>query len=474
MNTHCKSDSFEIQGPGRRSITADFKGGTLSSEGGALLLREADRIRSITSRLADCFVDARDPRRIEHSVGDLLRQRIYGLVLGHEDLNDHDELRKDPLLATVVGKVDATGANRARERDQGAALAGRSTLNRLEHSLQAEAAESRYHRITADGDAIERFFVDVFLDSYETPPKRIVLDFDATDNRLHGEQEERFFHGYYGHYCYLPLYVFCDRHLLCAKLRPSNIDGAEGSLEVLKDLVEQIRARWPEVEIVVRGDSGFARDYLMTWCESNTVQYVLGLARNKRLQEQLEPTFQELEASFEGADGGAGRLYTDFRYQTLNSWDRERRVIGKAEVTGGGRNPRFVVTSLRDSEVEAQALYEQIYCARGEMENRIKEQQLDLFSSRTSGHLMRVNQMRLWLSGVAYVLFEALRSLALGGTELERARCETIRLKLLKIGARVRVTTRKIWLSLSTAYPHRRLWMSVMERLRQHGPPLPA
>ena len=471
MATQRKLTCRDLQGPGRRKISADFDGGTITSDAGTLLLSQVDRHLALCRRLSSAFVDARDPERIEHSVEDLLRQRILALAAGYEDLNDHDLLRKDPALATFVGKADPVGKERARQQDRGAPLASRSTLNRLEHALEAEGSEDRYHRIVADPEAIERLMAEVFLDSFDEAPEQVVLDFDATDNPLHGEQENRFFHGYYGCYCYLPLYVFCGRHILCAKLRPSDRDASAGSLEVLESLVEQIRDRWGDVEILVRGDSGFARDWLMSWCEANGVDFVFGLARNSRLQKLLEPTFVELEAFFEGSDGAAGRLYADLRYQTCNSWSRERRVIGKAEFTWGSRNPRFIVTSLDIDKLDSQYVYEQIYCARGDMENRIKEQQLDLFSTRTSGHLMRVNQMRLWFSAVAYMLFEQLRRLALAGTELERARCTTIRSKLIKIGARVRVTVRRIWLSMSSAYPYQDLFWLILGRIQGLGPP---
>ena len=471
MATERKPTRRELQGPGRRQIVADFDGGTITSDGGALLLSQVDRHLGLCRRLADAFVDARDPERIEHSVEELIRQRVFALASGYEDLNDHDLLRKDPALAAFVGKTDPTGQDRVRQQDHGAPLASRSTLNRLDHALDAQGGEDRYHRIVADPEAVESFLVDVFLDSFEEVPERIVLDFDATDNPIHGEQEGRFFHGYYGCYCYLPLYVFCGRHILCAKLRPSNIDASAGSLEVLEALVDQIRQRWSEVEILVRADSGFARDRLMAWCEANEVDYVLGLARNSRLQALLDPTFAELEAVLEENADAARRRFADLRYQTCNSWSRERRVIGKAEITRDSRNPRFVVTTLDVEEHDAQHVYEQIYCARGEMENRIKEQQLDLFSTRTSGHWMRVNQVRLWFSAVAYMLFEQLRRLALAGTDLERARCSTIRSKLIKIGTRVRVTVRRIWLSMSSAYPYQDLFWQVLGRLDRLGPP---
>ena len=470
MKTHCKSNRIELQGPGRRTFTADFDGGHLTSDGGVLALHQVDQKLQILRRFADCFLDAREVGRIEHSVEELLRQRIFGLALGYEDLNDHNELRMDPLLATAVGKQDATGENRKHARHQGAALAGKSTLNRLEFALDAEAAEDRYHRIAADPEAIERFFVESFLHSVEEVPERLILDFDATDNPLHGQQEGRFFHGYYGDYCYLPLYVFCGRQILCAKLRRSNIDASEGSLEVLQDLVGQIRERWPSVSILVRADSAFARDWLMSWCEENGVDYLFGLARNARLEREIAVTFEALEAEkAQSQEEGSIRHFVELRYRTLNTWSCERRVIAKAELMRQGRNPRFVVTSL-GAEFDGREIYEDLYCARGESENRIKEQQLDLFSRRTSGHLMRVNQMRLWFSAMAYLVMNELRERFLAGTELANARCQTIRLRLFKIAAHVRITARRIWVSMSSSYPWQRRYRKILHCIQQMEP----
>lgn len=470
MNTHCKSNRIELQGPGSRTFTADFDGGHITTDAGVLALQQVDQKLQILSRFADCFVDARTPDRIEHSVEELLRQRIFGLALGYEDLNDHNQLRLDPLLASAIGKRDATGEKRKHARHQGAALAGKSTLNRLEFALNTEAAEDRYHRIAADPEAIEQFFVECCLDSFDEEPDQLILDFDATDNPLHGEQEGRFFHGYYGNYCYLPLYVFCGRHILCAKLRPSNIDACEGSLEVLQDLVEQIRERWPSMKILVRADSGFARDWLMSWCEENGVDFLFGLARNGRLERDIETTFEALEAErAESESEDSVRRFVELRYQTLNTWSQERRVVAKAELMKQGRNPRFVVTSLGE-EFDGREIYEDLYCARGESENRIKEQQLDLFATRTSGHLMRVNQMRLWFSAMAYLVMNELRQRFLAGTELANARCQTIRLKLLKIAAHVRVTARRIWVSMSSSYPWQRRYRTVLSLIHRMEP----
>ena len=447
-------------------MVAVFDGGRITSDGGLPLLREVDRRRRIVERFAECFEDARAPGQVEHSVEELLRQRLYGLALGYEDLNDHEELRTDPLLAAVVGKRDPTGEKRVRERDRGKPLAGKSTLNRLEWGVSDEARADRYRRVAVSPEAVDRFFVEVFLDAHDEPPKEIVIDIDATDDPLHGAQEGRFFHGYYRCYCYLPLYIFCGRHLLCARLRRSNIDASKGSVEELDRIVGQIREQWPEVHIIVRGDGGFAREALMLWCEEHGVDFCFGLPRNPRLQAALEPAFERAEALCAGS-GEPERVYDEWMHSTLNSWSRERRVIGKAEITIRGENSRFVVTSL---DLEPQRLYEKLYCARGDMENRIKEQQLQLFATRTSARLMRVNQVRLWLSSVAYVLLDELRRVGLAGTSLATAYCSTVRLKMLKIGARVRVTARKVWVSLASSYPHQELFARVYEQLQRAGP----
>jgi len=447
-------------------VVAEFNGGRMSSDGGVVLLREVDRQRRLVERFADCFEDSREAGQVEHSVEDLLRQRLYGLALGYEDLNDHEELRADALLAAAVGKTDPTGERRARERDRGKPLAGKSTLNRLEWGTGDEAREDRYRRIAVSPEAVERFFVEVFLDAHEEAPEEIVIDLDATDDPLHGAQEGRFFHGYYGCYCYLPLYIFCGRHLLCARLRRSNIDASAGSVEEVDRIVGQIREGWPEVRIILRGDGGFAREALMAWCEEHGVDYVFGLARNARLQKALEPAFDRTAVLCEQS-GQPERTYDEWMHSTLTSWTRKRRVIGKAEITIRGENPRFVVTSLGD---EPGWVYETLYCARGDMENRIKEQQLQLFATRTPGRLMRVNQVRLWLSSVAYVLLNELRRLGLAGTALATAYCSTVRLKLLKIGARVRVTARKVWVSLASSYPYQELFARAYEQLQRAGP----
>lgn len=472
MLTECNARTFEFQGLGRRAVTGRFDGGAITSDAGGLLLREVERKTGILRKFAACFSDYRDPELVEHTVYELLAQRVFALALGYEDLNDHDTLRYDPLLAVLVGKLDPTGQDRRRERDRGKALAGKSTLNRLELTPVGAGEASRYKKIVARHRDIEPFFVETFLDLHPQPPEEIVLDLDATDDLLHGHQLGRFFHGYYDNYCYLPLYIFCGEHLLCAKLRPSDIDGAAGSVKHLARIVAQVRARWPRVRIVVRGDSGFCREPLMRWCEENGVDYVLGLAKNARLLRIVGQELHEAQVLF-GETKQATRVFKDFVYQTKKSWSRQRRVVGKAEHLSQGSNPRFVATSLPTQRLEARALYEELYCARGEMENRIKEQQLCLFADRTSCATMRANQLRLWLSSVAYVLLVALRQHGLQGTEMAHARCDTIRLKLLKVGAVVRTTVRRVWISLAESCPYQRIFAQVYENVRRWSLPLP-
>jgi hypothetical protein len=473
MTTECNAREFAFQGLGSRAVTARFDGGAITSDAGSLLLREVAAKTGILRRFAACFIDHRDPERVEHSVYELLAQRVFALALGYEDLNDHDTLRHDPLLAVLVGKADPTGQDRRRREDRGKSLAGKSTLNRLELTPTGANAKSRYKKVVARHRDIESFFVKTFLALHPQPPKEIVLDLDATDDPIHGHQLGRFFHGYYDNYCYLPLYIFCGEHLLCAKLRPSDIDGAAGSVKQLAGIVEHVRRRWPKVRIIVRGDSGFCREPLMRWCEENQVDYLFGLAKNARLQRILGKELHEAKLQFE-ATGRPSRVFKDFLYQTRKSWSRARRVVGKAEHLAKGSNPRFVVTSLSPEELDARTLYEDVYCARGEMENRIKEQQLCLFADRTSCATMRANQLRLWLSSVAYTLLAALRQFGLQGTEMAQARCDTIRLKLLKLGALVRMTVRRVWISFSESCPYQRMFAQVYENLRRWSLPLPA
>ena len=465
MSTECKQERLEFQACGSREVVGSFDGGRITSDAGGLLLREVERRRGIIKGFAGCFTDYRDPRYIEHSVEELIAQRVYGVALGYEDLNDHDELRSDALLGVMVDKQDPSGMDRVRERDRGKALAGKSTLNRLELTPASQKGKERYKKIGVDQAAVENLFVDLFLDGQRKVPKSIILDLDATDDPVHGNQEGRFFHGYYGHYCYLPLYITCGDFLLCAKLRPSNIDASAGSVEELERIISRIRARWPKVKIMIRGDGGFCREEIMSWCESKRVDFVLGLAKNERLKAKIEVEIEQAKKEHERT-GRAERVFADFGYQTLKSWSRERRVIGKAEYLEKGANPRFIVTSLKATR--AKRLYEKIYCARGDMENRIKEQQLDLFADRTSTATLHGNQLRLWFSSVAYVLMNELRRLALIGTEMARAQCGTIRTKLLKIGAQIKLSTRRIVISMASGYPFGAIFKQAYENLRRH------
>ena len=410
MKTKCTPRQLEFPGVGRRRIVARFDGGAISSDAGALLLKEVEARTGVLAGAARCFIDHRAPGRIEHSVEELVSQRIVGLALGYEDLNDHDEVRHDALLAAVVGKVDPSGSARVQARDRGKALAGKSTLNRLELTPDDASASSRYKKIVADESGLDALFVEQFVSAHERAPERIVLDVDATDDPLHGHQEGRFFHGYYRAYCYLPLYVFCGEHLLCARLRPSNIDGAAATVEELERIIAQLRRWWPQVQVIVRGDSGFCREELMGWCEADGVDDVLGLAKNERLVKAIEAELEQARELHEDT-GEAARVFRDFLYATRKSWSRSRRVVGKAEHLSKGANPRFIVTSLSAQDYPAKVLYEELYCARDDMENRIKEQQLALFADRTSTATMRANQLRLYFSSLAYCALQALRRL---------------------------------------------------------------
>src|SRR6516164_276789 len=456
MPTECNPELFEFAPVGRRAVVAGFDGGAITSDAGALLLGVTDRAIGLISRFAECFIDRRRPELVEHLVPTLVGQRVFGIALGYEDINDHDDLRYDPVMAVLAGKLQAWRADCA-------PVAGKSTLNRLE--LSREVA-TRYHKIAHDPAAIERLFVTVFLEAHKTAPKEIVLDLDATDDPLHGHQEGRFFHGYYDCYCYLPLYIFCGRHLLAAKLRRSDIDASAGSVEEVARIVAQIRARWPFVQILLRADSGFAREELMAWCEENRVDYLFGLARNDRLVAKIEAELADAKARAENS-GHPARRFKDFKWSTRDSWSRRRRVIAKAEWTQGEANPRFVVTSLKRSQVGARQLYEDIYCARGDMENRIKECQLDLYADRTSAATMRANQLRLYFASMAYVLLCALRRIGLAETIFSNATCGSIRLKLLKIGALVRISVRRIKIAMASACPAAREWALAARRLSQ-------
>jgi hypothetical protein len=451
--TQCSETLFQFEAHFSRQVVAEFSGARLTTEGGSLLLRQTDRKIGLLRRVAACFTDYRQQERIEHRLEEMLAQRIYGLALGYEDLNDHEQLRQDPLLAVLAGK-----------RDWGEPLAGKSTLNRMELTAVGAPAAERYHKISYCAEAIDALLVDLFLEAHPRPPREIVLDLDATDTPLHGRQEARFFHGYYGHYCYLPLYVFCGDHLLCARLRPSNIDASAGSLEEVQRLVRQIRARWPKTRIILRADSGFCREELLAWCETSDVHYVFGFARNKRLRRIIGRAMHEAKQERQRT-GKPARVFCEFAYRTKKSWSRARRVIAQAEQIEGKENPRYLVTSLGAQDWPAQQLYEQLYCARGEMENRIKEQ-LSLFADRLSTETLRANQLRLYFSSLAYVLIEALRRLGLAGTEWAQAQADTIRLKLLKIAAQVRITARRIWVRYSCAYPWQNVFAAAWTALR--------
>jgi hypothetical protein len=447
--TQCIQSNFGFEACGKREGVARFDGGTISSDGGALLLRQTDKRLNLLPRLAQCFLDGRNQKLVSHSILQMVSQRVYGLALGYEDLNDHEQLRNDPVFSILAGQDDLTEP-----------LAGKSTLNRMELGA---GVKDRYKKITFWKEGMDELLVSVFLESYAAPPREIVLDVDTTDLPLHGKQEGRFLQGYYDNYCYLPLYVFCGDHVLCARLRESNHDASFGCLHEIERIVAQIRKAWPETRIVLRGDSGFWRNELMSWCEKNGVKYVFGLARNKRLSRAIGGQLHEAKQRWTQS-GKPARVFTELEYEAKKTkkggWDRERRVVAKAEHIDGKENPRFIVTNLGTEEWGAEALYEQLYCARGDMENRIKEQ-FSLFADRVSAETMRANQMRLYLSAMAYILFSGLRRVGLPGTELAQAQVSTIRTKLLKIGAQIRITVRKVWVSMASSYPWQGLYKSV-------------
>jgi hypothetical protein len=450
--TECIQSRLALASEGKREVVAEFNGGTISSDGGALLLRETDRKIKLLRRFSQCFLDGRNPALVEHRIEQMLAQRVYGLALGYEDLNDHEQLRHDPLLGVLAGKAEP-----GKE-----ALAGKSTLNRME---LGDGTPNRYKKITFWREAIDDLLVDVFLEAHSAAPEQVVLDIDTTDFAIHGEQEGRFYHGYYDHYCYLPLYVFAGEHVLCARLRPSNIDPSAGSRKEIERIVKQIRAAWPEVSIVLRGDSGFCREELMAWCENHQVDYVFGLARNVRLEAIVAGALQQARQQWEQTQQPT-RVFTEFQHETVSgTWSRKRRVVTKAEHIDGKSNPRFIVTSLPAEIWAARPLYEDLYCARGDMENRIKEQFL-LFADRVSAASMRANQLRLYLSVMAYALVCGLRRLGLQATHLANAQVGTIRVRLLKMGAQIRVTVRKIWIQMSSSFPLQTLFRQALQQLR--------
>lgn len=471
MTIESTTEKLMLKELGRRRVEVDFSAGRVSSDGGGLLLREVDERLRLTTRLADCFRDYRAPELLEHTVKDLVRQRVYGLALGYEDLNDHEQLSRDPLMATLVGKVDPEGRCRRQQKDRGQPLASSSTLGRVERTKEDANEKTRYEKVVCDIEALGEVFIQTFIESFESPPWMLILDLDPSDIELHGEQEQRFYHGYYRHYCYLPMYLYCGQYPLAALLRPSNIDGALGAVEFLQPLVDKLRSVWPNVQIIIRGDSGFCREELMAWCEEKGVDYVLGIARNSRLEAKIAKQMERARREHLQTKRPA-RRFRSFSYRTLKSWSCNRRVIGKAEYLSKGSNPRFVVTSLPAREYEKRYMYEELYCARGEMENRIKEQQLDLFGDRASCHTFRGNEIRLWFSMAAHLLVTELRRVALVGTELARAQASTLRVKLFKIGALVTVSVRRVYIQLSSAFPRQALFAAALGRLR--APPVPA
>ena len=456
MQTECSQDSFDFGTVEGRVVVGAFDGGRITSDAGALLLGQTNKAIGLVSRLAQCFQDGRDPDAVVHQLPSLLCQRIVGIALGYEDINDHDQLRHDPVLGVLAGCLTS-------KRSDCAALAGKSTLNRLEHA--AKVGSDVYHKITHDPGAIERLFVTLYQDAYPEPPARIVIDLDATHDPVHGEQEGRHFSGFYDCYCYLPLYIFAGRHLLAAKLRGADKDAADGAKDEIARIVTQIRERWPDVRIILRADSGFARDELMAWCEDNGVDYIIGLARNVRLVKAIR---RQLGLA-RGASRRSGRAERRFavleNWDTREGWAKPRRIIAKAEWTQDQANPRFLVTSLHWTDGDARKLYEDLYCARGEMENRIKECQSDMFAGRTSAATMRANQLRLWFAAFAYVLVAGLRRIGLAGTELAKATCGTIRLKLLKIGALITISVRRVKIAFASACPSQDVFAIAHERL---------
>lgn len=470
MSTQCTATCLLFHKLGRRQIQADFDGGKLSTDCGGLLLREVESHIGLFSRLSACFTDHRASERVEHPLPTLIKQRVYGIALGYEDLNDHDTLRYDPLLAVLCDVADPEGQQRRQVRDRGKALAGKSTLNRLELTPETADSSSRYQKIVADHGAMDTLMADLFLEAYRKPPKRITLDIDATDDTVHGTQEGRYFSAYYDSYCYLPLYIFCGHDLLCARLQTADEDPAAHIVGHISRLVKQIRKRWPKTRILVRGDGGFCRNDLMDWCEGNRVNYLLGLPKNNRLLEALKLDRVLVKLAHE-LTGHPVKTYAEFRYKTRHSWSRKRRVIGKALYSEKGENPRFIVTNLGGRHYKMLDVYETGYCQRGEMENRIKEQQLDLFADRTSTHHLHSNQLRLYFASFAYILIQALRRIALAGTEMAQAQAGTIRLKLLKLAGRVTVSVRRIRLYLTGNYPYQAVFRTVWQRLQACAPP---
>jgi hypothetical protein len=453
LATECTQSSFEFAGVWSRSVVARFDGGKITSNGGGLLLQQVDKRIGLLHRFSNCFRDGREQRRVRHGVREMLAQRVYGLALGYEDLNDHEQLREDPLLMLLAGSA---------QPDQ--PLAGKSTLNRLELGEGELAAEDRYKKVQYDAAGIDELLVKIFLEAHREAPPEIVIDVDATDLALHGHQEQRFFHGFYNHYCYLPLYIVCGEHLLGVRLRPANLDASAGSLEEIERIEDQIRQAWHHTRNIMRENSEHYREALLSWCEANQVDYAFGFARNERLRRIIDTEMQQA-AALRQRTGQAARVFTEFAYQTNDSWSQPRRVVAKAEQIEGKENPRYVVTSLAADVWPPQKLYEELYCARGDMENRIKEQ-YSLFAGRVSSATLRANQLRLYLSAAAYILMSGFRRLALADTGWARSQCQTIRLQLLRVGAQVRITARKVWVSMASSYPHWRTFEHAFLQLR--------
>jgi hypothetical protein len=436
--TKCKSLFELIQRAKGRKITVDFDGGNISSNGGLLLISELDRKMNLTSEASKSLrpFDNRQKGKVKHRIIEMIRQRVYGIISGNEDLNDHNLLKNDDLFQSLIGKDNA--------------LAGSSTLSRFENSAVRQSCVS-----------MSKVIVESFIKSFSVPPKELILDFDATDDEVHGSQEGKFFHGYYDHYCFLPLYVFCGNKLLCSYLRPSNIDGAKHSWAILSLLVKRFRKQWPKVKIIFRGDGGFCRHKMFNWCDRNDVGYITGITSNSRLVNMASDITTKSKIEFD-ATGEKSKLYMSF-YYSAKTWNKERTIIAKSEHTRMGQNLRFIITNLQG---DSKCLYENIYCARGDMENRIKEQKLDLFSDRTSCHGWWANQFRLLLASIAYVLIESLRSTVLKGTEFAKAQAGTIRSRLIKIGAIVRRNSRKVYINLASSYPHRNIFSHAMQKLQ--------
>ena len=485
--TECSAKTYAFEQLDRRRVVADFSGGQITTDGGLILVAQVDKHYRISKRLAECFGDQREPKRVQHQLSDLIAQRLYGLVQGYADLNDHDQLRHDPMFGIAVGKLES-------EHVRCAPLAGKSTLNRLEQAMHVEAnlSPERYVKFSLKPEAIERLLVTVFIEQMRNPPKQIILDMDVTDDPVHGTQEQGFFNGYYDHECYAPLLIFCGRHLLAAKLRPSNVDPAAGALEELQRLVAQIRAHWSEVAIIVRGDSAYSREEIMRWCEAQqNVEYVLAYASNERLRgftwglEQrakaaYEQQRQQIASTLEPLVAAQSELcaeldavvppqvwYQSLDYRTESSWSCSRRLVCKLTYDATGTRRHFVVTSFSTQQMSAGQLHADYYCPRGEMENRIKEHQLDLFSDRTSTHEFESNQLRLWFSSFAYALMQALRQHCLAQTELATAQCGTIRLKLLKVAAQIRISVRRVVIAINSYWTGQSLFAHVYQQLQQ-------